>query len=132
MNNAVSKRNFLLMLSPQEGQDYAKSMGFSTPSEEVVEHESADVLAKWGVFIAFDIYSEIVEAAKWYAEFLDTHGKLSSEMDETVTALSLYAVGLINKLVDSEKLIVTIPEEVEMPIYLDLSDMDDTENEDDE
>lgn len=129
MNNAVSKRNFLLMLSPQEGQDYAKSMGFSTPSEEVVENEVADVLAKWGVFIAFDIYEEIVEAAKWYAEFLDTHGKLSSEMDETVTALSLYAVGLINKLVDSEKLIVTIPEDMDMPIFLDLSEMEEDDDE---
>lgn len=132
MKNAVSKRNFLLMLSPQEGQDYAKSMGFSTPSEEVVEHESADVLAKWGVFIAFDIYSEIVEAAKWYTDFLEANDKLSSDAEDTITALSVFAVGLISKLVDSEKLIVTIPEEVEMPIYLDLSDMDDTENEDDE
>lgn len=129
MNNAVSKRNFLLMLSPQEGQEYAKSMGFSTPSEEVVEHEVADVLAKWGVFIAFDIYSEIVEAAKWYAEFLDTHGKLSSEMDETVTALSLFAIGLISKLVDSEKLIVTIPEDMDMPIFLDLSELEDDDDE---
>ena len=129
MNNAVSKRNFLLMLSPQEGQEYAKSMGFSTPSEEVVEQEVADVLAKWGVFVAFDIYSEIVEAAKWYAEFLDMHGKLSSEMEETVTALSLFSIGLISKLVDSEKLIVTIPDDMDMPIYLDLSEMEEDDDE---
>jgi len=119
MNNAIDKRNFILMLSPQEGQDLAKVMGFSSPSPDVVENEEADVLAKWGVFIAFDIYPEIIEAATWYTELLDKTGKLVSEHEETVQALSLFSMGLINKLVDSDKLIVTIPDDFDMSVYVE-------------
>lgn len=125
MNNAIDKRNFILMLSPQEGQDLARLMGFSSPSPDVVENEEADVLSKWGVFIAFDIYPEIVEAATWYTELLDKSGKLLSEYEETVHALSVFSMGLINKLVDSEKLIVTIPDEFDMAIYVDTEDDND-------
>ena len=122
MSDAIDKRNFLLMLSPQEGQEYAKSMGFSTPSPEVVEAEATDVLAKWGVFVAFDIYSEIVEAANWYVEFLAEHGKLDSEAEEVVGALSIFSIGLLSKLVDSEKVIIAIPEDLEMSLFVDLGD----------
>ncbi|NCZ88547.1 MAG: hypothetical protein EBY92_05035 [Actinobacteria bacterium] len=124
MNNAIDKRNFILMLSPQEGQELAKVMGFSSPSPDVVENEEADVLSKWGVFIAFDIYPEIVEAATWYTELLDKTGKLVSEQEETIQALSLFSMGLINKLVDSDKLIVTIPEDFDMAVYVETEDDD--------
>lgn len=116
------------MLSPQEGQEYAKSMGFSVPSAEVIESESSDVLAKWGVFVAFDIYSEIVEAASWYVEFLQAHDKLDSPPEEVIGALSIYSMGLLSKLIDSEKLIVSIPEDLEDALFLEIREEDDSDN----
>lgn len=103
--NAIDKRMFYLMLSVQEGQYYAQSMGFPPPSEEVQEIEQVDILTRWGVFVATEMYNEIVEATDWFADFLEHFDKLGSNSEEFRDIMAVFGVALTNKLIDSEKVI---------------------------
>lgn len=103
--NALEKRMFYLMLSVQEGQFYAQSMGFPPPSEEVQEIEQTDVMTRWGIFIATDIYNEIVEATEWFTDFMDHFDKLGSSVEEFREVMTVFGVALTNKLIDSERVI---------------------------
>ena len=82
--NAIDKRMFYLMLSVQEGQYYAQSMGFPPPSEEV---------------------QEIEQATDWFADFLEHFDKLGSNSEEFRDIMAVFGVALTNKLIDSEKVI---------------------------
>lgn len=103
--SAVDKRMFYMMLSVQEGQYYAQSMGFPPPSEEVQEIEQVDVMTRWGVFVATEMYTEIVEGTDWFVDFLEHFDKLGSNSEEFREILTVFGVALTNKLIDSEKII---------------------------
>lgn len=104
--SAIEKRMFYLMLSATEGQDYARQMGFPPPSLEVQEQEKADVLTRWGVMVATEVFAEIAEASEWFVDFLDSSDKVASNVDELKEVLSVYGVALTNKLIDSEKVVI--------------------------
>ena len=104
----IEQRNFYLMLSVPDGQDYASTMGFSPPSEDVREVEYADVLSRWGVFIATDIYNEILEGANWFADLLEKSDKLVSPKDELTAILTVFGMAAVNKLADSERILIML------------------------
>jgi len=106
--SAIDKRMFYLMLSVAEGQHYAQEMGFPPPSEEVQEQEQMDVMYRWGIFVATDVYSQIVETAEWLTTFLEHFDKLGSEAEQLREVLTVYGVALTNKLIDSEKMTIIL------------------------
>lgn len=121
MNN-VDKRNFFLMLSIAEGQDYASTMGFPPPSEDVREAELGDIMSRWGVFVATEVFSEIVEGSEWFADFLEKADKLVSPKDEIASVLTVFGMSLVNKLAESEKIIIMLDD-----VMFDSEEMDDDE-----
>jgi hypothetical protein len=106
--NNVDKRNFFLMMSVSEGQDYAATMGFPPPSEDVKEVELVDIMSRWGVFVATDVFSEIVEGSSWFADFLEKTDKLVSPKDEITSVLTVFGMALVNKLAESERIIIML------------------------
>lgn len=106
--NDVERRNFYLMLSVPDGQEYAVTMGFSPPSEDVREIEHVDIMSRWGVFVATDIYSEIVEGAEWFADLLEKSDKLVSPKDEIISVFSVFGMALLNKLAESQKVLIML------------------------
>lgn len=106
--SAIDKRMFYLMLSVAEGQYYAQEMGFPPPSEEVQEQEQVDVMTRWGVFVATEVYNEIVESANWLTDFLDHFDKLGSDKEQFRDIVTVFGVALTNKLIDSEKMIIML------------------------
>lgn len=106
--NALDKRMFYLMLSVPEGQHYAQEMGFPPPSEEVQEQEQVDVMTRWGIFVATEVYHEIVESATWLTDFLKHFDKLDSDDEQLREVMIVFGVALTNKLIDSEKMIIML------------------------
>lgn len=72
------KRQFLLSLSIQEGQDIAKLMGFHPASQDVQESEQTDTLRRLVELGASGIASSLAEATEWMCELL----ALRLDMDE--------------------------------------------------
>lgn len=106
--NAIDKRMFFLMLSAPEGQMYAQEMGFSPPSLEVQEIEKTDIMSRWGIFVATEVYKEIVEGTDWFVSFLEHFDKLGSSGEELRELLTVFGVALTNKLVESEKVLIML------------------------
>jgi len=104
----IDRRNFYLMLSVPDGQGYAETMGFSPPSEDVREVEYADILSRWGVFLATEVYNEILEGANWFADFLEKSDKLVSPKDEITSVLTVFGMAVVNKLAESEKVLIML------------------------
>lgn len=107
--SAIDKRLFYLMMSATDGQEFASAMGFSTPSEDVMEAEHTDILTRWAVILHYGLLSEIQEASKWFADFMEETGKISSEVEEFKSVLTVYGVALLNKIMESEKLALVLP-----------------------
>ena len=107
------QRMFYLMLSAVEGQEFAKIMGFSPPSEDVASSETEDVLTRWAVFLHYGLLKEAEEASEWFTEFLVETDKIISEVGDFKSVLMVYSIALLNKLMDSEKVAFVIPMEGE-------------------
>lgn len=122
MINNTEKRNFYLMLSPQEGQDYAKTMNFPPPSPDVRDVEDEDIMSRWGIFVITGVYNEILEGAEWFADFLEKSDKLVSPKDDITAVLSIYGVAILNKLLESEKVFIVIDGD---EMYRDDGEIDD-------
>ena len=105
----IDKRLFYLMLSANQGQDFAKLMGFSPPSEDVEEIETDDILTRWAVFMHYGLLSEVEEAAEWFTSFLQESDKLISEVEEFKSVLIIFGVATINKILEAEKLAFIVP-----------------------
>jgi len=102
MNEAVSKRNFFLMLSVLGGQKLAADAGFSLPSEDVQRIELLDVFKKWMIMSGTGITEVIKECASWAVELNEISGDMSSEeFSDTVEALVSFSVALISYFLDS-------------------------------
>lgn len=106
--SALSKRLFYLMMSHTDGQEFASLMGFSTPSEEVVDAETGDILTRWAVMMHYGIIQEIQEASEWFAEFMEETDKLISEFEEFKSVLTVFGVALVNKIMEAEKLALVV------------------------
>jgi len=103
---AVDKRLFYLMLSPSLGQDFAVEAGFSPPSDEVQEKETIDVIARWSVLTTAGLLEDIIETSDWMCDFQDI--KDEDARDDTHRAFISYGVGLVNKLLDSNKVMLVM------------------------
>lgn len=108
---AVDKRMYYLMLSPSLGQDFARDAGFSMPSEEVQEIETYDVIARWALLTATGLLEEILECSDWFCELQDIHDLSEDTRDDFHRTLVSHGVALLNKVLDSEKVILMIEEE---------------------
>lgn len=108
--SAVDKRMYYLMLSPSLGQDFAKQAGFSTPSEEVQEIETYDVISRWALITAMGLLEEVLECSDWLCELESIADLGEDERDEFHRTLVSHGVALINRLLDSEKVILMIEE----------------------
>lgn len=102
MNEAVSKRNFFLMLSVLGGQKLAADAGFSLPSEDVQKIELLDVFKKWMIMSGTGITEVIKECATWAVELNEISSGMSVEdFNDTVDALVSFSVALISFFLDS-------------------------------
>jgi hypothetical protein len=97
----IDQRMFYLMLSATEGQKFASSMGFPTPSEDVQELEIMDVLSRWMMVHTSGMLDEIREAADWFVSFLEETDKINSPSEDFVNALIVFAIALNNKMLDN-------------------------------
>lgn len=102
MLDAVSKRNFFLMLSVIGGQRLAADAGFSLPSEDVQRIELMDVFKKWMILSGTGLTKTIKECATWAVEINEISASLSKEeFNDTVEALTSFSVALISLFLDA-------------------------------
>ena len=109
--SAIDQRMFYLMLSPVEGQNFAKDLGYSVPSEEVQQFEVLDVMSRWTTFLKSGLMDEVLESTDWFVDFLEKTDKLNSSADDFKAALTVFSVSMLNKLMDSEKVGIVLSEE---------------------
>lgn len=100
---AIDKRMYYLMLSPADGQSFAYDAGFSSPSEDVQEAETYDVIARWALLTTAGVLEDAIETSDWLME-LEAFDGVPQEMQEHFKKLLIaHGIGLINKLLDSDK-----------------------------
>lgn len=109
--SAIDKRMYYLMLSPSLGQDFAHEAGFSMPSEEVQEIETYDVIARWALLTTTGLLEEVLQCSDWFCELKSVHDLAEDIKDEFHRTLVSHGVALINKLLDSEKVILMVEQE---------------------
>ena len=105
----IEKRNFYLMMSAVEGQEFAAQMGFEPPSMDVQDMEREDILTRWAVFMHYGLLEEVNQSATWFTEFLEEAGKIVSDIEEFKSVLIVFGVAMLNKIMESEKLAFVIP-----------------------
>jgi hypothetical protein len=108
---AVDKRMYYLMLSPSLGQEFANDAGFSMPSEEVQEIETYDVIARWALLTATGLLSEVLECSDWFCELESIRELDEDERDEFHKTLVSHSMALLNRVLDSEKVILMVEKE---------------------
>lgn len=98
-SDPIHKRNFLLMLSPAEGQKISEQAGFSPPSEDVQEAETFDVVTNWITLAAAGAMVEIGNTADWITEYIAYKYSLEGpDLEDIRTAYYTYAVALLSYL----------------------------------
>lgn len=112
METDIDKRMFYLMLSATEGQKFANTMGFSSPSEEVQQMEIMDVLSRWMTLATTGILEEVFTVSTWFVDFLVATDKISSSEEDFVNAVTVFGVALINYLMDTGLLGIIVSEEI--------------------
>lgn len=91
------------MLSPGDGQSFASDAGFSTPSEDVQEAETYDVISRWALLTTAGVLEDAIETSEWLLD-LEAFDDVSDEMREQFKRLLIaHGMGLMNKLLDSDK-----------------------------
>jgi hypothetical protein len=94
---------YYLMLSPADGQSFAFDAGFSMPSEEVQEAETYDVISRWALLTSAGVLEDAIETADWLLD-LEAFDEVPTEMlDHFKKLLIAHGMGLINRLLDSDK-----------------------------
>ncbi len=95
------KRQFLLTLSINEGQDIARLMGFHPPSVEVQESEQTDVLRRLVEIGASGIASSLSEGTTWMCELLSARLDLSEEeVRNSYNVFLSHTIAAVIKLLD--------------------------------
>lgn len=101
---AIDKRMYFLMLSPADGQIFANEAGFQFPSEEVQEAETYDIIARWALLTATGIMEDAIETSDWLMELDGFKGIPDGMLDQLRKLVVAHSVGLVNKLLDSDKI----------------------------
>jgi hypothetical protein len=102
--SAIDQRMFYLMLSPIEGQAYAKDMGYAVPSEEVQQFEILDVMSRWTTLLKAGVMEEVIESTDWFVDFLEKTDKINSPSEEFKAALTVFSASMLNKMMDSGRI----------------------------
>lgn len=101
--SAIDKRMYYLMLSPADGQAFAHDAGFSSPSEDVQEAETYDVISRWALLTTAGVLEDAIETADWLLD-LEAFTEVPEEMQEHFKRLLIaHGMGLVNKLLDTDK-----------------------------
>lgn len=101
--SAVDRRLYYLMLSPADGQSFAFDAGFSMPSEDVQEAETYDVISRWAILTSAGVLEDAIETADWLLD-LEAFDEVPNDMREQFKKLLIaHGMGLMNKLLDSDK-----------------------------
>jgi hypothetical protein len=109
--SAIDQRMFYLMLSPIEGQSFAKDMGFAVPSEDVQQFEVLDIMSRWTTLLKSGLMQEVIESTDWFVEFLEKTDKINSPSEEFKAALTVFSASMLNKLMDSGRVGLILSEE---------------------
>jgi hypothetical protein len=114
MSYLADKRNFCLMLSTPSGQDFAKNMGMTPPSEEVQEMERRLIDDQWELLHEFGIFDEISESVDWFTEVISSNMDMTDmptpeALEGSKAVLISFGMALIQKLVENEMVILTLP-----------------------
>lgn len=113
LSDELRRRNFLLNLSVKEGQEIATSLGFLSPSEEVVDIEQTDVLKRLIALSASGIAESLTEAASWFCDVLKLRTELGVvEREHAYTTFLCFALASVTKLIDEGFVVTTVPVEV--------------------
>lgn len=97
----LNKRNFLLMLSPGEGQMLSELAGFSAPSKEVQDNELVDVVSNWITLAASGNLAYIKKASTWISDFvIDIYGFPEEQRSQLTAAYFAYGVALLSYLLE--------------------------------
>ena len=98
MTNSVDHRNFLLMLSVDDGGKIAKAAGFLPSSEEVAEQERHSVKSAWMALAIANICPHIAEASKWMADLMVSPSEHPDAHEQTLATLYAFGGALVDKL----------------------------------
>ena len=115
----IEQRMFYLMLSAIDGQQFASSMGFPIPSQDVQEMEIMDVVSRWVVVATSGVLESIQEAVEWFVSFLEKNDKLNSASEEFSNALLVYSIALVNKMMDTGLVGLIVSDEMLNEMYED-------------
>lgn len=110
IQSIVDKRLFYLMLSVAQGQEFAKFMGFYTPSIDVVQAEMSDIASRWSLFVNQGIVENTEEAAEWLLDLLSAQQKLATPREDLLPFFVSYGISLINKLLESGSIHIVLDE----------------------
>lgn len=104
------KRQFLLSLSIQDGQNIAKAMGFQPASKDVQDSEREDTLRRLVEMGATGIAASLVEATEWMCELLAIRLDLDEEERQNSHNVFLaHSVASCLKLIDEGLVSPTFP-----------------------
>lgn len=99
-DDPIHKRNFLLMISPAEGQKMSEMVGFSSPSSDVAEAETFDVLANWIVLASSGVMKNINNASSWLTEVMEANFSLPEDAIKSMREdYFTFGVALISYLI---------------------------------
>jgi len=110
VQSIVDKRLFYLMLSVAQGQDFAQSMGFSSPSDDVGQAEMFDIASRWALFVNQGILQSTEEAAAWLLDLLSTQQKLVTPREDLMPVFVAYGLSLLNKLLENGNVHIVLDE----------------------
>lgn len=103
--SVMDQRNFLLMVSPADGQKITSMAGFSSPSPDVQEAETLDVIANWITLAASGSLHYVRNASQWMADFITDHfGEPDDDPEHKegiVSAYYAFSVGLLTYMLQS-------------------------------
>lgn len=111
-STANDKRTFYLMLSATEGQEFASTMGFQPPSEDVQEMEIMDVVSRWVVLAKAGVFEDVLESGEWFVDFLVENDKLVSPPEQFFNALTVFGIAMLNKLMDKNIIGIVLNDEL--------------------
>lgn len=101
------------MLSPAKGQEFAVAGGFHNASEEVQEIETYDVISRWTLITTAGLLEDIIETSDWFCELDEVAQLEDAERDQLRRTLISHSVGLVNKILDSGKVVLILEMEDE-------------------
>lgn len=99
------------MLSPSMGQEFAITGGFSSPSEEVQEAETYDIISRWTLITTAGLLEDIIQTSDWFCELGEMVNVPEEQKEAFKKTLISHGVALANKMLDSGKLVMVISQE---------------------